>query len=316
MFLILMNQQNMRKTGPRYCLRILLLTFLVPQALPQNEKSNASEFIYDSRLIFLHVTVEHFRDRLFLLDTGASASAIDLKTAEELKLKFVGNSDVEGSGGTIRAKTVRIKNLSVGGSRVSALKIPSYDLSGSFAPQGMRLDGILGYDFLRNFAVEIDFPNRVIRFLKKPPESPIAERSGVLSFKLDNGIPRFPALLSDAVRTELRLDTGASLFETQDVYINITERTWDKLVETNPALKPEKFFTGSGVGGAVKLPVARVNGFSIGPFTFPSAFVIVQPEQGYFARPDAVGFVSNNLLDKMSPVVIDYLGEKLYFTKK
>jgi hypothetical protein len=36
-----------------------------------------------------------------------------------------------------------------------------------------------------------------------------------------------------------------------------------------------------------------------------SPWIIVQPRQGYFARRDALGFVSNNLLEKFEAVVLD-----------
>jgi hypothetical protein len=38
---------------------------------------------------------------------------------------------------------------------------------------------------------------------------------------------------------------------------------------------------------------------------FDSVFVIVQPEVGYFARPDALGFVSNSFLEKLGRVTLD-----------
>jgi hypothetical protein len=268
-------------------------------------------------LIFIHVSVDEHRDLLFVLDTGASASAIDLKTAQDLKLQFVADGRVEGSGGTINTKTVRIKSIRIGSFKTKSLDVPAYDLSGSLAPKGMRLDGILGYDFLRNFAVEIDFISRSITLSKKRFEGSKDQHSfDPLPLKLDNGIPRISAKVNDTVPTELRIDTGASLFETQDIYVNITQRTWNALAAAEPTLKPDKYFGGTGVGGAVRLPVASIKHFAIGPFTFPSVFVIVQPEQGYFGRPDAVGFVSNNLLEKLSPVVLDYLDRKLYFKRR
>jgi hypothetical protein len=133
---------------------------------------------------------------------------------------------------------------------------------------------------------------------------------------LDNGIPRVRATLNDSVRAEFRLDTGASLFETQDVYLNVTASVWEQLTALDAKLKPTAYLTGGGIGGEVKLPVARIRKFSAGTASISSPFVIVQPKLGYFARSDAVGFISNNLLEKFSPVTIDYLERKLYLGVK
>jgi hypothetical protein len=308
---------NLKRTRLFAAILLLPLVFSTSQAFPPPKAKNEIKFIYESRLIFVRVEFEKHHDLLFLLDTGASASAINLKTAQDLDLKFLADRNVEGSGGTIRTKTAKIRSLSVGGFKSGSLNVPAYDLSGSLAPKGMHLDGILGYDFLRRYSVEIDFATRSIKLSRMPFGNSKSRRSfDSVQLNLDNGIPRIPATLNGSAEIELRIDTGASLFETTDVYVNITQKTWNALAAGDPALKPEKYFGGTGVGGAVKLPVARINRFSVGPFTFSSAFVIVQPEQGYFARPDAIGFISNNLLEKLSPVVIDYLDRRLYFKRK
>lgn len=45
-----------------------------------------------------------------------------------------------------------------------------------------------------------------------------------------------------------------------------------------------------------------------------AGFIIVQPQQGYFARTDAVGFFGNNLLEKFKKVTIDFLEKKMYIS--
>jgi len=114
-----------------------------------------------------------------------------------------------------------------------------------------------------------------------------------------------------AEELHLRLDTGASLFESEDVYVNVTERVWEELRRLDPSLAPSQYFTGTGTGGEVRLPVARIGSLSVGERTLARPWVIVQPAQGYFARPDAVGFVGNNFLEKFGRVTIDYPGRRL-----
>lgn len=304
-----------------YLFRLLVLLALVQFASPDSfsqtsQKGSSAEFIYHLKLIFLRVRVNEHDGLLFLLDTGASASAIDLKTSERLKLPLTGTDKVEGTAGIIDVKKAWIKSIAVGKARAKDLRIPAYDLSGILVPQGMRLDGILGYDFLRFFSVHVDFSNRAITFSSKVAGYPVSVALTVpVPFTLDNGIPRLGAVLNDRVVADFRLDTGASLFETSDIYLNVTEEVWKRLTAFDSDLKPERYFIGSGVGGEIKLPVARIKKFSVGTMIFPSPFIIVQPKLGYFGKSDAIGFISNNFLEKFNPVTISYLENKLYLNR-
>lgn len=277
----------------------LVLFFLISSAA----YSQPENFTYHQRLIFIEMLINDEPEMVFLLDTGASASALDLKTAEKLGLPVKGVSNVEGTAGVINAKNVQVRSLSFGKARAKNLIVPAYDLSGLLTPTGKKLAGVLGYDFLRSFVVTIDYGENKIEFSKRS----LAKYPQVMvPFTPDNGIPRIKGVLNDTLEASLRLDTGASLFETHDVYLNITEQIWDRLIALDANLRPARFFTGGGVGGAVKLPVAQIRGLSVGEVRITSPFVIVQPKQGYFARPEAVGFVSNNFLEKFSPVTINY----------
>jgi hypothetical protein len=155
--------------------------------------------------------------------------------------------------------------------------------------------------------MRIDFAASTVTFSRGKVE-PVAD---AIPMELDNGIPLLEVTLNDGVRTKLRLDTGASLFESTDVYINVTAPIWDELRKRDPALVPEQYFTGTGTGGQIDLAVARIEKLTIEQTTVSAPYVIVQPSQGYFARADSVGFLSNTLLEKFSPVTIDYPGLRL-----
>lgn len=295
---------------------VLVLGSPVVLAQKENRKDTSANFIYYQRCIFIKMQANETEDLLFLLDTGASASAIDLQTAEKLKLSFRGTSKIEGTTGVIEAKNTLLKKLSFGKATAKNLSIPARNLKGSLVPPGMRLDGIVGYDFLRFFSVQIDFLNRIISFSPKAEKDSANRQITSIPFTLDNGIPRLKAILNGSLAADFRLDTGASIFETSDIYLNITENTWERLIALDPELKPERYFRAGGIGKEVKLPVARIKSFAIGAISFPKPFVIVQPQLGYFARLGAVGFISNNLLEKFSPVTIDYIKHNLYLHGK
>lgn len=286
------------------CLAPLLLQVApAPHAAADGE---SVPFTYHERLVFVEA---HAGDspRLFLLDTGASATAIDAGSARELGLATGAPVDVEGTDGVIQVSSARLPALSLGRFTVRDLAVTVQDLSGSLCPPEKRLDGILGSDFLAGFALRLDFAAARLTL----HEGPLEPRPGALPLVLENRIPRFRARLDD-LEVELRIDTGASLFETRDVYVNVPERVWNELCRADPALAPERHFRGTGASGtAVELPVARLHALAAGEVTVERPFVIVQPRAGYFARPDAVGFVGNNFLEKLGTVTIDYPGRRL-----
>jgi hypothetical protein len=267
----------------------------------------AIPFTYHERVAFVRAHANG-SERLFLLDTGASKTALDAATARELALEIAGPVEVEGTTGVIQVESARLDSLAIGACAARDLVVTVQDLGGSLSPPDAHLDGILGSDFLAAFVLELDFGAKRLSLAQGPLEPP---PPGALPLELDNRIPRFRAQLDD-LETWLRLDTGASLFETQDIYVNVTESVWDELRRADPELAPERHFTGTGTGGTpVQLPVARIHALLAGEKTIERPYVIVQPRAGYFARPDAVGFVGNNFLEKFGRVTIDYPGRRL-----
>jgi hypothetical protein len=84
-----------------------------PGASPERDGITCAITFYQ-RVIFLHVRVNDTPDLLFLLDTGASASALDAVAAEALELPLTGSTQVEGTAGVVNLESVRIEELAVG----------------------------------------------------------------------------------------------------------------------------------------------------------------------------------------------------------
>lgn len=265
-------------------------------------------FEYYQRLIFIKVTVNNTDSLLFLFDTGANASAIDEKTANLLKVKTHKVDSVEGTAGTIIVPYVKAKSLSIGNCIAKNLMITKYDLSSSLAPPNQHLDGILGTDFLKHFVISIDFTRNKITISKKVVDN----LPGFIPFELENGIPRIKATINNNVSTYFRYDSGSSLFDTKDIYLNITKTIFDQLALADTALNPVAFLSATGIGGSIEVPVYKINSVSLTTIGIPNPFIIVQPRQGYFARPDAVGFFGNNLFEKFQKVTIDFIDKKIY----
>jgi hypothetical protein len=289
---------------------LLFLIFWFVNLTYVSAKETVIPFEYYQRVIFLKVQINNSDGLLFLFDTGANASAVDEGTSDNLKLSIVRSDSVEGSAGTILVQMVKINSITTGNATVKDLEFSKQDLSYSLAPPGKHIDGILGTDFMKHFIVTIDFKNHQVSFSKK-----IKINNKSIPFEMDNGIPRIKTTVNDSFHTFLRYDSGSSLFATDSTYINVTINDWTAIQQLDTSLKPCSYFSGSGTGGEIKLAVVPVKSFSLNEQQIQNPFIIVQPEQGYFARPDAVGFFGNNLLDKYEKVIIDFLADKMYLLK-
>ncbi len=100
---------------------------------------------------------------LFLLDTGASITAMESEIADELGIDLNKAISVRGmvlGGGTIEVRVVQVSGLKVGPHRMPDAIIGVYVHKGAAAD----FDGVLGMDFLGSVAYEVDLKNRVIRW--------------------------------------------------------------------------------------------------------------------------------------------------------
>ncbi len=130
----------------------------------------------------------------FILDSGVRYTQVNAKTAEGL--------------GVIRKKAM----LDVGGAILTQadLRAPSFsDLESAI---GRHVDGILGYDLFRRFAVEIDYREHCIK-LRDPQTSDYAGKD-LIAIKVRNGVPIMSGELEFAkgklIPASLELDTGST----------------------------------------------------------------------------------------------------------
>lgn len=123
--------------------------------------------------ILLPVRVNGRGPYRFLVDTGASSTVLAPGVAHELGLS---GSPIEAMGvqGELRAETFVLDRLEVAGQVVHDLDAGAVDVF-DYTSQaaGTTIDGILGYSFLRQFRVVLDYPRRRIGFLPGRPHEPL-----------------------------------------------------------------------------------------------------------------------------------------------
>ena len=95
----------------------------------------------------------------FALDTGASSTLISLELAAEFGLAAEKISQLTAGGGDGTVSRVHLSSLAVGAARQEDLAAAASDfLTQLNAELGSKLQGIVGYDFLRHYRVTLDYP--------------------------------------------------------------------------------------------------------------------------------------------------------------
>ncbi|HEY1472238.1 MAG TPA: aspartyl protease family protein [Candidatus Acidoferrum sp.] len=118
--------------------------------------------VYDGYLIVVEGSIGELCGLKFLLDTGATTSAIDLKLADTLRLskrpgKLI-NVDK-----TVRIEWSELPQLDYGPQHASNVKVIVQDLR-YLGASGVHVDGVIGWDLLRRQSFRLDFARKRIVF--------------------------------------------------------------------------------------------------------------------------------------------------------
>jgi predicted aspartyl protease len=100
----------------------------------------------------------------FILDTGATMTCVTTRLAERLELPDQAGAMGVGAGigGSGQVRIVRVDSVAVGQVVASEMSACVLDLD-HIAQLGVEVDGLLGLNFLRSFAVTLDFGRDVLR---------------------------------------------------------------------------------------------------------------------------------------------------------
>ncbi len=146
-----------------------------PQAPPERTVLAADRVELPSTWLdeyaFVDVLVEGRGPYRFLVDTGATATAISTRVASRLPPRRHGGTvSVRGAHGTVTDShlLLNIDKLEIDGCAFVDLGAVVIDLDPVSDMMGRRLDGILGYPLFRDCVLTIDYPGRRIELSATP----------------------------------------------------------------------------------------------------------------------------------------------------
>jgi hypothetical protein len=251
-----------------------------------------------------------------LLDTGVEPSIVDLARARALGLPVDTAHGDKGNGfGSAKPTTFpgTITNLRIGGRTFADVEALTLDATPVSKGYGRAIDVVLGYSFLKDKAVLIDYPATTLTLLAGAKEGEALTRqcrkhySIPLAFLGDNHWPVISQFRIGAVTAPVTLDTGSGrqigFFQTALQVKGIR----DAMTVTGTDV-------GTAIGGKItsRTAILRVP-VGFGPFVLPvGEKVSLLPTNGTSEK--VVANLGNAALAKLTPkMLLDYVGKTVSF---
>jgi predicted aspartyl protease len=241
----------------------------------------------------------------FILDTGAGTSLLASDLAKQLELKTISSKEGQSAGGKVSVSLAKVDSLAAGEAKLGDVDVGIVDLSHIGKTIGARIDGDLGYNFLKHFRVTIDYRDCEIRF-DDPKRVESFGRSAKTEVPIRLASPAKPLLLVDVNANgrgpfQFAVDTGTS---TSAISPEFAKQLG---VQSSPA------GTGTTGGASVDFSTGMLESFQLGGAKIDNMPVVVAD---FFTMLNAAigakldGIVGYNFLRNYK-VMIDYPGETL-----
>ena len=255
----------------------------------------------DNNIILMQVGVNNSKPLRFIFDTGASHTVLQSRRAAELGLKPEGE-ELTGSatGGAIRGRMTSGVSLKVAGAEVSNQQIGLIDFP---VPPGFEFDGVIGYDFINAFVIEIDYLKKIMN-LYEPRTYSYRGRGEVIPLVMDDRrTPLAHVTITPPrgapVNAVLEVDTGAD----RAFIFNNSFVTKHGLVSAMTNIKES---AGRGAGGEQQIVVGRAQSARLGRFVFTNPIVgLVRDPEPDGAAKEGDGVIGGEIFRRFK-VIIDY----------
>jgi predicted aspartyl protease len=202
----------------RLAISLLVLATFSSVGQSQTVKPPAEiPFEFEANQIIIQVKIAGKGPFNMLLDTDTNPSAIDAATARELGLS-VASKGATATGGGTETNTVyptRLTNVEVGSVMAREIFAATFDLTKLGDKIGKPIHGVLGYSFLKDRIVQIDYPNLKIRFFSENPYpriqlGPNTVNKIAFPFRYEDGNVIIDSVFINNEKLKATLDTGSS----------------------------------------------------------------------------------------------------------
>ncbi len=304
-------------------IRLLLLLFVFTTglsycqgsfALEKDRRRDRINFNLVNNLIIIPVELNGVK-LSFLLDTGVDTTVLlNLEEADSLQLKDARKISLRGLGGEelIEAYRSDHNNIRIGKAVNPDLTLYLiYDEAVNFSPRlGVPVHGIIGYDLIKDFVVEINYARKFMRLHEPGRFRKNLRRYSSLELRFFQNKPYIQSrvVIEDKpVEAILLVDNGLGdavwLFNENDD-IKVPEASFDD-------------FLGLGLLGEVTGKRSRIRAIRIGDYTLEevtAAFPDSVSVQGLRLFEDRNGSIGAEVLRRFN-IFLDYREQKMYLRR-
>jgi hypothetical protein len=254
--------------------------------------------------LFIPVQVNNSEPLWFVLDSGSSSTLLNKRVVNTLKLKVEGTGEAEGAGeGKDRALLASGVTLKLSGIRLTNQQLPAIDFKELEAALGRKIDGLLGYDFIRHFVVEVDYEARLIK-IHNAAKYRYRGRGESLAITTEDGHPhvrlKFTLPAREPLEGKFIVDGGAG-GATMEFAVPFIQA--HKLLDT---VQPMDSHSAAGIGGRVNIRYGRGKSIRLGRFLLENPVVgFPQANKGAFANRKIAGLIGAKLLSRFTVIYDD-----------
>lgn len=280
-----------------------------------NEKSASFDFELKNNLVIVPVKLNDSVNLRFILDTGVRTTLINECAVANQNISQAREVSIRAFGGLDELNAVVLSNVSLSLPGISgrglSLLVLDDELLNLSEHLGTEVHGVLGYDFLRHFVIEINYHKRRINVFDSH------------LFKAHRKYERLPLFfMNERPYLDLNFEqidgsihSGRLLVDTGAGYGLLLE-----LAKETDVILPEKnlpTIVGWGLGGALHGRVARLPKLKLNEFVLKN--VITSYVQGLenetlVGDKKRVGAIGAEVLSRFN-IILDYGNAQIYFRK-
>lgn len=228
------------------------------------------------------------QERLWILDSGASATVVDIDYASELGLELEGTIKGKGAEHIVDVSFCALPSFNIQSLQFDEQKIAAIDVSSLFQKTiGLDVVGVLGYDFLSRVVTKIDYANESISFYH--PDSFEYSGSGqVVEAPLEDNIFVLPMTIDNKYSGKWTLDLGAGGIA---FHFPFAER--NDLLDL-----PGVDRIGFGAGGEIRSRISKFHTAELVGFVVQDPLISIprRKGKGAFAHTERTGNLGNSVL--------------------
>lgn len=260
---------------------------------------------YTGGIMIIQARVDTISQPLnFILDTGSSGISLDSATCSEFNIPTqITDTSVSGIAGTKKVSYAFNKKFIVGNLVTDSMNFYINDYSILTSVYGEKIDGIVGYSFLKKYIFKIDFDSFKL------------EIYSLGKIKYTDGSTTLRPSINRLVTTTLDIKEKKNF--TEDFYFDtgagISLLLTEEFVKSNKFLlkrRRQVTMQVQGLGGKKEMGLTVIKRVKIGPYVFRNVptSIYTESETAVFINP-VVGLIGNELLRRFNMVINYAAGE-------